>query len=280
MPASVKPVGQNKNSLTQPTLNPLLIKWVQHSLNKILKANLPVSGKMEQRTLQAIKYLQKKLGLQPDGRLTIILLNKLRRILAKRSGRSKIQNKVRSSTTTRGPQQVTVPIQVTNSSKRNSSPAQRIAPRITNPSQPITSQNINASQPISSPGTAACNACGCTHSLCDVLPHFEINKDVLNPSHIVRIQLLAKKIVRAQINGVISTGHTDSSGSKPNNLKLGRRRSVAVINELFKQLELLRPGYLHKVFFRINSKGETRPVSSNPADNRRVEICLKKVIVV
>jgi len=62
-------------------------------------------------------------------------------------------------------------------------------------------------------------------------------------------------------------GHTDSSGSEQYNLQLSQRRADAVKNALVQQG--VAPSRI-----RTYGYGESRPISSNPATNRRVEITI------
>ena len=131
-----------------------------------------------------------------------------------------------------------------------------------------------------SPGQTAgkaCHTCGTSVRGCTTLSRFAFNSAELKAAHKVQLQALAEKIIQQNSNAVIATGHTDHSGTEDYNEALGARRASAVVKELKKQMAILKPGSEQKLFFRINSKGETRPVSqTDAAANRRVSVCVRK----
>ncbi len=127
------------------------------------------------------------------------------------------------------------------------------------------------------PQQQVCHACGLKARGCITLSGFAFNSSQLNAQHRNQIRALADRILQQNINAVIATGHTDSSGTENYNEALGARRASAVVRELRKQLSMLRPNAHKNLFWRIDSKGEIQPVSqTNPAANRRVAICVRR----
>jgi peptidoglycan hydrolase-like protein with peptidoglycan-binding domain len=58
------------------------VRWLQESLNKILKTQLSVDGITGEKTLEAVKAFQRKYGLQVDGVAGPITKGKIREILS------------------------------------------------------------------------------------------------------------------------------------------------------------------------------------------------------
>jgi outer membrane protein OmpA-like peptidoglycan-associated protein len=101
----------------------------------------------------------------------------------------------------------------------------------------------------------------------------------LTTSHKTQVRQLAERILQQSSNAIIATGHTDRSGTEDYNEVLGERRATAVVKELKRQLSLLKPGSGKRVFWRTDSKGETRPVSdTDAAANRRVSVCVRRAV--
>lgn len=114
---------------------------------------------------------------------------------------------------------------------------------------------------------------------CTTLSRFAFNSAELKPIHHSQLRELAIRIFREEINAVIATGHTDTSGTEDYNEALGARRAAAVVKELRKQLSVLKPNAHKNLFWKIDSKGETAPVSDNDtAANRRVHLCTRKLV--
>lgn len=83
-------------------------------------------------------------------------------------------------------------------------------------------------------------------------------------AEISRVATVLKKYDQTQIE---VGGHTDSSGSEQYNLQLSQRRADAVKNALVQQ-------GVSASRIRTIGYGESKPISSNPAANRRVEITI------
>lgn len=145
-------------------------------------------------------------------------------------------------------------------------------------SQPVYTGTTPGCPPVS-PTTSrpACHTCGSGRKGCTTLSRFAFNSAQLKPAHKAQLRQLATHILGQKINAVIATGHADSSGTEDYNEALGAKRASVVIKELRKQLAMLSPGSQKTLFWKIDSKGETRPVSdTDAAANRRVAICLRK----
>jgi OOP family OmpA-OmpF porin len=99
---------------------------------------------------------------------------------------------------------------------------------------------------------------------------FAFDKAVLQPSGKAKLDDLASKLQGTDIEVVIATGHTDSTGSDVYNQKLSVRRAQAV------KAYLVSKG-LSAERVLADGKGEKQPVASNKtkegrAQNRRVEV--------
>lgn len=89
-----------------------------------------------------------------------------------------------------------------------------------------------------------------------VYPELERISDILNKYHHSRIEV---------------AGHTDTKGSKKYNQKLSEQRAQSVAKQL------IYNGVTAQRIMTIGY-GESRPISSNDAMNRRVEILIKPVV--
>lgn len=99
---------------------------------------------------------------------------------------------------------------------------------------------------------------------------FAFDKSVLQPAGKAKLDDLASKLQGTDIEVVIATGHTDSTGSDAYNQKLSVRRAQAV------KAYLVSKG-LPADRVLADGKGEKQPVASNKtkdgrAQNRRVDI--------
>jgi len=99
---------------------------------------------------------------------------------------------------------------------------------------------------------------------------FAFDKSVLQPAGKAKLDDLASKLQGTDIEVVIATGHTDSTGSDAYNQKLSVRRAQAV------KAYLVSKG-LPADRVLADGKGEKQPVASNKtkegrAQNRRVEV--------
>ena len=72
----------NLASLRQAEAEKEAVRWLQDSLNKILKTRLNVDGITGEKTRDAVKAFQRKYGLQVDGVAGPITKNKIREILS------------------------------------------------------------------------------------------------------------------------------------------------------------------------------------------------------
>ena len=99
---------------------------------------------------------------------------------------------------------------------------------------------------------------------------FAFDKSVLQPAGKAKLDDLASKLQGTDIEVVIATGHTDSTGSDAYNQKLSVRRAQAV------KAYLVSKG-LPAERVLADGKGEKQPVASNKikegrSQNRRVEV--------
>lgn len=99
---------------------------------------------------------------------------------------------------------------------------------------------------------------------------FDFDKAVLKPEGEKTLNELASRIKDVDLEVVIATGHTDSTGAEAYNQKLSERRAEAVKNYLVSQGLPANRVY-------TEGKGEAQPVADNKnrdgrAQNRRVEI--------
>ncbi len=114
---------------------------------------------------------------------------------------------------------------------------------------------------------------------CELLDGFDFDRDALKSVHQQKIAQLAQRIVASQstpqaIRTVDVTGHTDPVGDAAYNVGLGQRRALGVRRALITALEGVRRGSSSRVLILAKSRGERDPISSDNAQNRRVELCL------
>jgi OmpA family/Family of unknown function (DUF5995) len=123
------------------------------------------------------------------------------------------------------------------------------------------------------------------HSVGEATPSFEIvggfqfDRTNIRPREQDKLIRIARQIQTGSIPLVRLVGHTDPVGTPAYNLDLGRRRAIEVQRQLVATLERIHPGSSRPVQFKIESAGETRPVSTGKTEaersrNRRVEIFL------
>ncbi len=99
---------------------------------------------------------------------------------------------------------------------------------------------------------------------------FDHDSAVLLPGGYAEIDRVARVLVQYYQTQIEVGGHTDSTGSEQYNQQLSMRRAEAVKNALAQQG--VNPARIRAVGY-----GESRPISSNPAMNRRVEITIVPV---
>jgi len=99
---------------------------------------------------------------------------------------------------------------------------------------------------------------------------FALNSSVLQPGAYAELDRVANVLNQYPQTNVQIQGHTDRSGSEQYNLQLSQRRADAVVNYL-KQRHV-DPRRLVAI-----GLGESQPISSNPAQNRRVTMVLTPI---
>lgn len=100
--------------------------------------------------------------------------------------------------------------------------------------------------------------------------YFDFDKSSLKPGAQYELRRIADVLNKYPQTTIEVGGHTDTRGSAAYNQKLSERRAVAVKNEL------IRNGVAPHRISAIGY-GETRPISSSDAVNRRVEILIVPV---
>ncbi len=104
----------------------------------------------------------------------------------------------------------------------------------------------------------------------DTDTYFDFDKATLKPEGRRKLDALAERISGMQLEVVVATGHTDSTGTKAYNQRLSERRAQAVKHYLAGK------GVPRQSIF-TDGKGELQPAISNAtragrAQNRRVEV--------
>jgi outer membrane protein OmpA-like peptidoglycan-associated protein len=148
-------------------------------------------------------------------------------------------------------------------------PMLRVPSRVGNAIVGISSRSLSQGQPMQ-------------QTSCTQLDRFAFNSDRPTAAHLARIKLLAKQIVESQktsssVRQVAIVGHTDVAGSEAYNVALGRRRAERVSAVLKAEIAKSNPSLLARLEWHVSSKGESKPISRKPDENRRVEVCAARV---
>lgn len=114
---------------------------------------------------------------------------------------------------------------------------------------------------------------------CEVLNDFDFDLDALKPEHYSKLTAIAGRLINSASASVTITGHTDPVGTPDYNLALGKRRAEQAASALRTAMNRRQPGSSRQLSITVKSRGEREPISSDPAMNRRVEICLPPVNV-
>ncbi len=101
---------------------------------------------------------------------------------------------------------------------------------------------------------------------------FDTNKFALKPAGKAKLDELLAKIKDAQVESIVATGHTDSTGSDAYNQKLSVKRAEAVKAYLLSKDKNLK--------VTAEGKGKKEPIADNKtkagkAKNRRVEVVVR-----
>ena len=101
--------------------------------------------------------------------------------------------------------------------------------------------------------------------------YFEYDSSRLKPGAYPELRRISDILIKYPHSRIEVAGHTDTKGSEEYNQRLSERRAEAVANQLINNgvsaQRVIAVGY-----------GESRPISSNDAMNRRVEILIKPVM--
>lgn len=100
--------------------------------------------------------------------------------------------------------------------------------------------------------------------------YFEYNQSTLKPGAYPELKRISDILVKYGQTMLEVSGHTDTRGSEEYNQKLSEQRAQAVTNELINNG--ISPQRIRTVGY-----GESRPISSDHALNRRVEIIIVPV---
>lgn len=100
--------------------------------------------------------------------------------------------------------------------------------------------------------------------------YFDYDSSNLKPGAYPELRRISDILIKYPHSRIEVAGHTDTKGSEEYNQRLSERRAEVVANQLINNgvsaQRVTAVGY-----------GETRPISSNDAMNRRVEILIKPV---
>jgi len=100
---------------------------------------------------------------------------------------------------------------------------------------------------------------------------FDFNSSILKPGAYVELNRVANVLNQYPQTNVQIQGHTDKSGTEEYNRFLSQRRAEAVRNYLIQQQ--VDPRRMTAI-----GLGESQPISSSPAQNRRVTMVLTPIV--
>lgn len=99
---------------------------------------------------------------------------------------------------------------------------------------------------------------------------FDFDSATIKPGGVQELQRVADVLKKYRKTYIVVAGHTDKIGSEAYNQELSVRRAESVKRELMNQ------GVISERLEAVGF-GETKPISSDPAQNRRVEIYIKPI---
>jgi outer membrane protein OmpA-like peptidoglycan-associated protein len=142
---------------------------------------------------------------------------------------------------------------------------------------PQTTQRLRAATGSGS-GAFSAQSCASIAQPCETLNRFGLDSAAVLPSHQPTLIRIAECLISlgSAAPPVRIVGHTDASGQEVYNAQLGQRRAEAVGGALQAVMDGMRPGSSGAVGLNIVSAGESQSVSSDPALNRRVDVCVSR----
>ncbi len=99
---------------------------------------------------------------------------------------------------------------------------------------------------------------------------FDFDSSQVKPGGVQELQQVADVLNKYRKTHVVVAGHTDQSGPEEYNQKLSERRAEAV------KKELVNMGVIEERLKAVGF-GETKPISSDPSQNRRVEVYIQPI---
>lgn len=264
------------------------VRWVQLSLNQILKLRLPISGVMDAASRSALRTFQGQQNLPADGIAGPETRKALVEAKAKPSGRSDEPppSGQRQQPSPTGPAEEPQPPDTSEEPASSGQSAE--------PAQPEEFEWLGADEfeweserPPKKSAKASCQArsenvdCPSPGTPDEVLDNFGFDKAATDRvRHTAKIRRLAQQIVASQrsaqaIRTVLIAGHTDRVSDDDYNFKLGWRRAREVLRELCEAIEASSPGLSRSIRFELTSCGE-RQLKADAQASRRVEIFLRK----
>lgn len=134
-------------------------------------------------------------------------------------------------------------------------------------------------------GPPISSTCKGLRTPCEIIDRFDFDRDQVKPQHQPQIINIARCIHASRksskpISILRVIGHADAEGGPDYNIDLGRRRAEQVKRHIRDTLERMLPGSSAGLTVTVETRGETQPASSDPAANRRVEVCQPSPVVV